>query len=129
MRLLFIDDDRIIQMIHSHLVQRLSTDVSFELFYDTDELLNYNASDTSTFYDVVFVDINMPKLSGFELLEKIFSLPNNKLHSSDIYMLTSSADKRDIERAEKLPYVKGFLSKPLNIAVLEQVIASKESDV
>lgn len=125
MRLLFIDDDNIIQLVNSHLVQRLSEAVSVDLMYDTDEILKYNTSESTLFYDFVFIDINMPKLSGFELLEKIFSSPNNKFQSSEIYMLTSSADKRDIEKAEKLHYVKGFLSKPLNIEILEKIIASK----
>jgi CheY-like chemotaxis protein len=125
MRLLFIDDDNIIQLVNSHLAQRLSEAVSVDLMYDTDEILKYNTSESTLFYDFVFIDINMPKLSGFELLEKIFSSPNNKFQSSEIYMLTSSADKRDIEKAEKLHYVKGFLSKPLNIEILEKIIASK----
>lgn len=125
MRLLFIDDDNIIQLVNSHLVQRLSEAVSVDLMYDTDEILKYNTSESTLFYDFVFIDINMPKFSGFELLEKIFSSPNNKFQSSEIYMLTSSADKRDIEKAEKLHYVKGFLSKPLNIEILEKIIASK----
>lgn len=125
MRLLFIDDDNIIQLVNSHLVQRLSEPVSVDLMYDTDEILEYNTSESTLFYDFVFIDINMPKLSGFELLEKIFSSQNNKFQSSEIYMLTSSADKRDIEKAEKLHYVKGFLSKPLNIEILEKIIASK----
>lgn len=98
MRLLFIDDDNIIQLVNSHLVQRLSEAVSVDLMYDTDEILKYNTSESTLFYDFVFIDINMPKLSGFELLEKIFSSQNNKFQSSEIYMLTSSADKRDIEK-------------------------------
>lgn len=129
MRLLFIDDDKIIQIIHSHIIHRLSHDLSFDLMYDVDEILEYNASDSSIYYDIVFVDINMPKLSGFELLDKILSSPNSKFHSSDIYMLTSSADKRDIERADKLSYIKGFLSKPLNEETMEKLIKSKKSEV
>lgn len=58
---------------------------------------------------LLFLDINMPKLNGFEFLEKFEALQEE--HSVVIMMFTSSASKEDKEKAFSFSNVKDYLEK------------------
>ncbi len=63
---------------------------------------------------LIFVDINMPIMNGWEFLEGINEVggsPNNIF----VVMVSSSVDYADIQRALKHPYVREYLIKPLSI--------------
>src|SRR5690554_1722003 len=57
----------------------------------------------------LFLDLNMPEMSGWDFLERF----NYKKNNPEIYILTSSVDERDIKRASHYSQVKKYLSKPL----------------
>lgn len=57
----------------------------------------------------LFLDLNMPEMSGWDFLEKY----NYQKNNPEIYILTSSVDERDIRRAGRYSQVKKYLSKPL----------------
>jgi response regulator RpfG family c-di-GMP phosphodiesterase len=62
---------------------------------------------------ILFLDINMPTLTGWEFLEQYEKFSEEvKMHIS-IYILSSSLDWRDKDKAKANKYVKGFISKPL----------------
>ena len=70
---------------------------------------------------IVLLDVNMPRMGGFEFLEEIQNLPEEKKCKSVIIMLTSSSQERDKELAAKFPIVKGFIVKPLTQDNLEGI--------
>lgn len=57
----------------------------------------------------LFLDLNMPEMSGWDFLEKF----NYQKNNTQIYILSSSVDERDIKRADNYLQVKKYLSKPL----------------
>ncbi|GAB3667598.1 response regulator [Echinicola sediminis] len=57
----------------------------------------------------LFLDLNMPEMSGWDFLEKL-AFDKTQV---EIYILSSSVDKRDINRASTYSQVKQYLSKPL----------------
>jgi CheY-like chemotaxis protein len=62
---------------------------------------------------VVLLDVNMPRMNGFEFLEKFSELPNHKkFNTLFIAMLTSSEDDEDKKKALQYPFVSLFLPKP-----------------
>lgn len=62
---------------------------------------------------IIFLDINMPILDGFQFIEEFEKLDPVLVKAINIVMLTSSINPSDIERSKKFPSVKGFIHKPL----------------
>ncbi|TAF66642.1 MAG: response regulator [Cytophagales bacterium] len=63
--------------------------------------------------EIVFLDIDMPLMDGFQFLDEFEKLPTTILEYSKIVMLTSSINSKDIKRSKKYDYVKEFINKPL----------------
>lgn len=73
---------------------------------------------------ILILDIKMPKLNGWEFLEK-FELLNKKIKQQvEIYILTTSIDPRDKERASNLSYVKDLIIKPISTEYIETRFAN-----
>lgn len=67
---------------------------------------------------ILFLDINMPTLSGWEFMEQYEHLREEIKQNISVYIVSSSVDKDDKSKAEANPDIKGFLSKPLNREII-----------
>jgi CheY-like chemotaxis protein len=63
---------------------------------------------------LIFLDINMPEMTGFDFLNEYQHLPENIRKKCIIMMLTTSLDENDRKQAEDNQFVKRFLNKPLD---------------
>lgn len=80
--------------------------------------------DTEVLPDVIFLDLNMPFISGWELLDSLQNYEDVLLKKCRIYILTSSVSEEEVEKANQYKLVAGFLQKPLD----EQSIAHINSN-
>ncbi len=114
---ILVDDDPINNLLIKRTIERNLTEVEVKDFLSPEMALKFietefkdKASEENTF---VFLDINMPTLTGWEFLE-IFDTFSFQLKSHfNIYVLSSSIDPADIQRAKINPYVIDFIEKPL----------------
>ncbi len=72
--------------------------------------------------DLIFLDINMPEMTGFDFLNEYQHLPENIRKKCIIMMLTTSLDEDDRMQAERNQFVRKFLNKPLDKDKLAQLI-------
>ncbi|MEM9981557.1 MAG: response regulator, partial [Bacteroidota bacterium] len=70
--------------------------------------------------DMILLDINMKGMSGWEFLEEFQKLKSKV----PVYILTSSTDIHDIQKAKEYSVVKGFIMKPLTQQVLADILPS-----
>lgn len=118
---LVVDDDRIALMLHTRIL------IKTGFCEGTKEFLNGSlAQDYIRLHDdakkifTIFLDINMPIMSGFDLLDHLVKKP--PLSKIEVYMVTSSIDPDDKQRAAEYGIVKGYLGKPLYDSVIQNLI-------
>jgi CheY-like chemotaxis protein len=64
--------------------------------------------------DVIFLDIDMPLMDGFQFLDEFEKLTTIAKKKCKIVMLTSSINPQDFNRSKKYENVKLYLNKPLS---------------
>ncbi|MCU0351519.1 MAG: response regulator [Flavobacterium sp.] len=120
--LIIIDDDKITHFILSKMFLRNSFFSKPIAFLSALEALDFltksNVADDS--YYLIFLDINMPVMNGWEFLEKLKStLPVNPTY---VAVISSSTDESDIQKAFDNPHVISYLTKPVSNQSLEELI-------
>tara|TARA_R110002051_G_scaffold77045_1_gene140543 strand:+ start:638 stop:1039 length:402 start_codon:yes stop_codon:yes gene_type:complete len=72
--------------------------------------------------NVIFLDINMPIMDGWEFLEDFVKIPNNNRDNVTIYIISSSIDPIDIQKVQLYGLVNNYILKPIRIVDLEKVL-------
>jgi CheY-like chemotaxis protein len=126
-KILLIDDDPINNFLNKSIIsERISPDIHVQDFLNPEEalecLIDQSINDKDSLPDVIFLDINMPEMSGFEFLD-LYIKNNLDSLAIPIYILTSSLDPSDIETSKSYPIVIDFISKPMDANVIRKIIA------
>jgi len=111
---LLIDDDEPITFLNEFIIKRsgLVENVYVKQSgYDALEFLKTKKDQIEG--GLVFLDINMPGMNGWEFLEEYKKLGKNYLENVVIIMLSTSLDPDDIQKAKSIKEINEFRSKPL----------------
>jgi two-component system, NarL family, nitrate/nitrite response regulator NarL len=76
---------------------------------------------------LVFLDLNMPLINGFEFLDRIREISTDVIGNMKVVILTSSNSRADHERAKSFNNVIRFISKPLTVQGLDDLRAAIDS--
>ncbi len=119
---LIVDDDALIVFIHKKLVAKNGFPSEPKTFLNGQTALDYLLSESSSDSQyLVLLDINMPVMTGWELLDKIQNQPIAQ--RVKVAMVTSSVDRSDKVKAEAYPQVVSFLEKPVTNDMLQTLKA------
>ncbi|TDQ29074.1 response regulator [Zeaxanthinibacter enoshimensis] len=108
---LIIDDDKVICYLHKRICGKASLP-NPTTFSEPCVALDYiSQRNSEDFFFLVFLDINMPGKSGWDVLQELEAL--SLTSKTYIVLVTSSIDKLDKDKAKNYPLVQEFVSKPL----------------
>ena len=117
--ILLVDDDEGVNFLNKYLLNDSKVAASIAVALNGRDALKHIA-DSGICPDIIFLDINMPVMDGFDFLENFKNL-SPCFNKSKVYMLTSSL--RDSDRAKAAVYecVVDYLEKPLSEEVIKSI--------
>jgi CheY-like chemotaxis protein len=121
--ILLIDDDLATNYLHEYHISKLGLFENIICATNGEEALNLlfdNDNKQILHPDLIFTDINMPLMNGWEFLENYSQ--KTSCDSCQIIMLSSSIDERDQIRAKENMYLSDYVKKPLCPAILLEVL-------
>jgi CheY-like chemotaxis protein len=114
---MLVDDDPINNLVNKRLLRKFNDQLGVLEYQMANDALEYFKTDQPK-PDVLLLDINMPKMNGWEFLKEFEKIWTGELK---IVMLTSSIDLSDQQKAKSLPLVNGYLTKPLNMDKIQTI--------
>lgn len=124
---LLIDDNEADNYLHSLVIKEADIADHIIIKQDGEAALKYLKQIDPSAYpglpQLLFLDINMPRMNGWEFLKAFDQLPESKKENIVIIMLTTSIHSDDARRALENPNVAAYLNKPLSASYLEKIVA------
>lgn len=122
---MLIDDNPHDNFFHSRVIEgcnAANTIIVKEMAEDALHYLKSLEHNPGTKPDIIFLDINMPGMNGWEFLDEYKKLDKSLQSDMLVMMLTTSNNPQDDELAQKHGITMGFRTKPLTEEMLEKVL-------
>jgi len=119
---MLIDDNELDTFVTQKLIEAEGFAKEILVFSAAREALAYlkkNAKEDNKIPQVIFLDINMPEMDGFDFLDEFATLEDEIRHKSKVVMLSTSESFEHLNKANQNKYVRKFLNKPLKREALK----------
>jgi CheY-like chemotaxis protein len=119
---LLIDDDYVTRLIHEKMIRE--EDPNAVIYFASNgkeamKFIEYSRSGIRNFPSVIFLDMDMPQMNGFEFLEALKTLTPKP--SGRVYMISSSVNPNHHIKAMQNG-AENFFSKPLRHEDLKEIL-------
>lgn len=125
LKVCIVDDDDIYQFTMVKTMKSLNLTDKIIVFSDGEEALDFmldNLHNDKELPDVIFLDIDMPIMDGFQFMEEYVKIKPKLGKKITIYMVSSSVDPVDIERAKKISEITDYIVKPITHDQLKHIV-------
>lgn len=124
-----VDNDEIYKFTMRKTIEMNKLARKVLIFSDGEEALEFitdNLGNNQDLPDVIFLDINMPIMDGFQFMQEYIKIKPRVGKKITIYMVSSSVDADDIEKANEKSDIAGYFIKPIKASELNDIIAEIE---
>lgn len=121
--IMLIDDNKVDNFFHQRVIKKYDASIQVIIKESGEEALAYLTGSREEDPDIIFLDINMPGMNGWEFIEAYKKLDSEIHNSNIVVMLTTSGNPDDQSIASTYGMISEFRTKPLTIPMLEEVIS------
>lgn len=129
--IVLVDDNETTSFLNNRLLSRLGIARQVSTFMRADDALDAlwgESASPADLPDLLFVDLKMPGLSGFDFLERFTSLPAEVQGRTVVAVLTTSMHSADTARVAQYPNVE-YLTKPLTEEKMQKLLGKRFAPV
>lgn len=126
-KIILIDDDSADNILHRRLLERMNIAETILDFIYAEDALTYLKSSEGQNTSLIFLDINMPRMNGFEFLDEFKQLKNNPDDLPMVVMLSTLNPNWDEDVSRNYPIIKHFFTKPLTEDSVKDILQSIEN--
>nr|WP_294775723.1 response regulator [uncultured Flavobacterium sp.] len=123
--LALVDDDDTFVFITKRIIEKTNHVKEIKVFGNGLDALNYLKENLNSDYklpDIIFLDLSMPIMDGWQFLDEFTSLEKQKTNKIIIYVCSSSISPHDIIKARKMSAVSDFIIKPVTKDKFSEII-------
>lgn len=122
-RIVLVDDNDLDNSFHAIIIKKAGFSGELIVLESGVQLIDFLQQDAQPKPTLLFVDINMPLLNGFDTIAQLAerSLLNDETQT---YILSSSDAASDLQVAQSLPHIQGYLVKPLGVDSVKRLLAA-----
>jgi len=129
--LLLVDDREDCNYMHKMIITEMNCTERIEVALNGKQAIEFLQAREGTSYaqpEIIFLDLNMPVMDGWEFLDEYDKLEEEQKAGIILVMLTTSLNIKDQERAAQNKYIKEYVTKYLDEQSLRKIIEKYFSD-
>jgi len=121
-KILLIDDNKVDNFFHERVIRKFDKNITVISLLSGEEALEYLAGlHSAELPDLIFLDINMPRMNGWEFLQEYNKFEEVRKSCNIVVMLSTSEDQEDKDRAFEQGIAADYRSKPLTEPMLMDI--------
>jgi CheY-like chemotaxis protein len=122
--ILLIDDSEPDNYLHEYLLKKLEEFGPIYSVLNVEKAIEtlVQLSKKEEMPNIIMLDINMPRMNGWDFLDHSLVTKDYDISKSDVYMLTTSLNPDDKKKALEAYNLKGFFNKPLKLEYIQSIL-------
>jgi len=127
LNIFLVDDDHIYQFTAKKTLEAMGVGDHVSVFMDGEAALKFiqsHLSDKDALPDVIFLDINMPIMDGWQFVEEFRKLELGK--EVALYMVSSSVDETDLKRSKEYTVINDYIIKPVGRNRFQELLGERK---